>query len=399
MKICVVGLGYVGLPLAVKFGMKEPVNAFDINESRVNELKEGHDRTNEVTSDELSKTQITYSTDPEIISESDFIIIAVPTPIDQSKNPNLKPLLGASTTVGKHLKKGAIIVYESTVYPGCTEEDCIPILEKESGLKCGTDFKVGYSPERINPGDKNHTVEKIIKVVSGMDEESLNTIAETYEKIITAGVHRASSIKVAEAAKVIENTQRDINIAIMNELLVIFDKLNIKTSDVLKAAGTKWNFGKYHPGLVGGHCIGVDPYYLAYKATKVGHNPELILSGRRINNGMADYLVQKALKQLLKLGKENPIVAILGLTFKPNVPDVRNSQAKNVINKLKEYGINVIACDPLMDDQSIQREFNIPNSSIEEASKADLMILLSRHEEFERLLQSNNKPVVELYEQ
>ncbi len=398
MKICIVGLGYVGLPLAVKFGLKEPVNAFDINEKRIQELKEGHDRTNEVTKEELEKTQITYSSDPSIISESDFIIVAVPTPIDQSKNPNLKPLLGASTTVGKHLKKGSIVVFESTVYPGCTEEDCVPILEKESNLQCGTDFKVGYSPERINPGDKNHTVEKIIKVVSGMDEESLNTIAQTYEKIIDAGVHRASSIKVAEAAKVIENTQRDINIAIMNELLVIFDKLGIKTHDVLQAAGTKWNFGKYYPGLVGGHCIGVDPYYLAYKATKVGHNPELILAGRRINNSMSEYLVQKTLKQLLKMNTQNPTVAVLGITFKPNVPDVRNSQAKNIINSLKTYGINIIACDPLMDNESIQKEFSISNSPLEQANNADVILLLSNHDEFSSFLKETTKPIVELYE-
>ena len=399
MKICVVGLGYVGLPLAVKFGLKEPVNAFDINEKRIQELKDGHDRTNEVTKDELKRTQVTYSANPGMISESDFIIVAVPTPIDQSKNPNLKPLLGASATVGKHIKKGSIVVFESTVYPGCTEEDCVPILEKESGLKCGVDFKVGYSPERINPGDKNHTVEKIIKVVSGMDDESLNIIAQIYEKIIEAGVHRASTIKVAEAAKVIENTQRDINIAIMNELLVIFDKLGIKTRDVLEAAGTKWNFGKYHPGLVGGHCIGVDPYYLAYKATEVGHNPELILSGRRINNSMADYLVQKVLKQLLKIDTSHPTVAVLGLTFKPNVPDVRNSQAKHVINKLKEFGVNVIACDPIMDEVSIQKEFNMKNSSLEETKDADLIIILSNHDQFSNHLSQTEKPIVELYEQ
>lgn len=399
MNICVVGLGYVGLPLAVAFGKKVHVRAFDINEKRVAELKEGFDRTNEVSSEELKVADIEYSTVPSIISDCDFIIIAVPTPIDKAKNPNLRPLIGASTSVGKHLKVGSIVVYESTVYPGCTEEDCVPILEKESGLTCGVDFKVGYSPERINPGDKEHTLSKIVKVVSGMDAATLDTVAKTYEMIIEAGVHRAPTIKSAEAAKVIENTQRDINIALMNELLVIFDKLGIKTRDVLEAAGTKWNFLKFHPGLVGGHCIGVDPYYLAHKASLVGHHPDLILAGRRINDDMPIYFAQKIIRKILDSGKhlQEVKIAILGVTFKPDVPDTRNSKIGGVIEELKKFGLHVAAHDPMVEEGVIENEFSVESLSKEDLAGFDVVIVNSEHKIFSKY-DFSGKTVLRLYE-
>jgi len=330
IKICVVGLGYVGLPLAAAFSKFYEVNGFDVNKKRIEELREGIDRTGEVKSEELTKAKINLSNDPNVISESNFIIIAVPTPIDEYKKPDIRILLNASATVGKNLKKGSIVVYESTVHPGCTERDCIPILEKESGLKYLKDFKIGYSPERINPGDKVHKVENIVKVVSGCDKETLDIVAEVYSKIIKAGVYKAPSIKVAEAAKIIENTQRDINIALMNELKMIFDKAGINWKEVLEAAGTKWNFIKFTPGLVGGHCIGVDPYYLAHEAERLGHNPQIILSGRRINDYMAEYEAARMIKYMINKGLsiKGINILVLGGTFKPNVPDTRNSKVK-----------------------------------------------------------------------
>ncbi|MDN6722319.1 MAG: nucleotide sugar dehydrogenase, partial [Staphylococcus equorum] len=322
--IAVVGLGYVGLPVAVTFGNKHKVIGFDINESRIQELKNNYDRTNEVKEDKLKLTNIEYTSNAVDLKKADFIIVAVPTPIDKHNKPDLLPLLKASETVGRVITPDTIVVYESTVYPGATEEDCVPVLEKYSGLVCGKDFFVGYSPERINPGDKVHTFETITKVVSGQTPEVLEIVADVYSSVVTAGVHKASSIKVAEAAKVIENTQRDVNIALMNELAIIFDKLNIDTNEVLKASGTKWNFLNFKPGLVGGHCIGVDPYYLTHKAQEVGHHPEVILAGRRINDNMAKHIASNVIKELLKQGLEvqGASVNVLGITFKENCPDL-----------------------------------------------------------------------------
>ena len=353
MNITIVGLGYVGLPLAIKFGLLEEINGFDINDERIKQLKDGMDVTNESSEEELKKAKINFSSDPSIIKDSDFIIIAVPTPIDNDKKPDLNLLLSASSLVGKNLKKGAIVVYESTVYPSCTEKDCVPILEKESGLKYKVDFKVGYSPERINPGDKEHTVDKIVKVVSGCDDETLQIVADVYSKIINAGVHKASSIMVAEASKIIENTQRDINIALMNELKMIFDKMNIPWKEVLEAAGTKWNFLKFTPGLVGGHCIGVDPYYLAYEAKKQNVHPEMILAGRNVNDNMAKYEVSKLIKHMERKGItiEGSKILILGGTFKQDVPDIRNSKIEDLIKELKNNGVKVDICEPFVEGE------------------------------------------------
>ncbi|NOQ51765.1 MAG: nucleotide sugar dehydrogenase, partial [Desulfuromonadaceae bacterium] len=348
-RIAVVGLGYVGLPLAAAFGKKVDVIGFDIHAEKVKQLEAGYDATGELTSEDLANTHINYTTDPARLKTADFIIVTVPTPIDENNNPDLTPLEMASQTIGQNLKKGAIIVYESTVYPGVTEDICVPILEQASGGKCGGDFKVGYSPERINPGDKVHTVDKIIKVVSGQDEETLETVAQVYELVVMAGVHRASSIKVAEAAKVIENTQRDLNIALINELALIFNKLDIPTQDVLAAAGTKWNFLKFTPGLVGGHCIGVDPYYLTHKAEQIGYLPQVILAGRRINDGMGKYIAENTVKQMIKSGKviKGSRVLVFGLTFKEDVPDIRNTKVVDIVKELNDYGIEVLIHDPL----------------------------------------------------
>ena len=342
-KIAVVGLGYVGLPVAVAFGRKESVIGFDINKQRIAALQKGHDATGEVTSQELAETKILYTDSIDELRQADFFIVAVPTPVDEARIPDLTPMIKASITVGKALKKGDIVVFESTVYPGATEEDCVPHLERESGLKCGVDFTVGYSPERINPGDKEHTFTKIKKVVSGQDAKTLDIVAAVYESVVTAGVHRASSIKVAEAAKVIENTQRDLNIALMNELAVIFHRMGIDTVDVLEAAGTKWNFLPFRPGLVGGHCIGVDPYYLTHKAQKLGYNAEVILAGRRINDDMGKFVAQEAVKQILQAGLaiKGARVAVLGLTFKEDCPDLRNSKVIDIITELRSFGIDV----------------------------------------------------------
>lgn len=382
--IAVVGLGYVGLPVAVSFGNKHKVIGFDINEGRISELKNNYDRTNEVTTEKLEASNVEYTSDRDKLSESDFIIVAVPTPIDKHNKPNLTPLIKASETVGSALKKGSIIVYESTVYPGATEEECVPVLEEFSGLECGKDFFIGYSPERINPGDKEHTFETITKVVSGQTPEVLEIVAEVYDSVVKAGVYKASSIKVAEAAKVIENTQRDVNIALMNELAIIFDKLNIDTNEVLKASGTKWNFLNFKPGLVGGHCIGVDPYYLTHKAQEVGHHPEVILSGRRINDNMAKHIASNVIKEMLKHGMEvqNASVNVLGLTFKENCPDLRNTKVIHIIEELASYGLEINVNDVEADKKEAKDIFDIDLKDKEQMSKADVLIFAVSHKEY-----------------
>lgn len=387
--IGIVGLGYVGLPVAVEFGMSKQVVGFDINESRLNELKNGLDQTNEVESDYLKKSEVIYTNEISKLSECDFIIVAVPTPVDDSKKPDLTPLLKASETVGKALKKGTIVVYESTVYPGATEEECVPVLEKMSGLKSGEDFFVGYSPERINPGDKVHTFKSIIKVVSGQTPEVLEIVAEVYESVVEAGVHRAPSIKVAEAAKVIENSQRDINIAFMNELSIIFNKMNIETKDVLEAASTKWNFLNFSPGLVGGHCIGVDPYYLTHKAEQLGYRSQIILSGRRINDDMGKYVVENLVKKLIQkdVSVKDAKVGILGFTFKENCPDTRNTKVIDIVSELNEYGIYPLVSDPEADTEVAYAEYKINLINFSELTNLDALIVAVPHEIFKKISQ------------
>lgn len=360
-RVAVVGLGYVGLPIAVAFGKQAPVIGFDVNQAKVEELRKGIDRTGEVSAKDLAETKITYTWNPADLKAADFIIVAVPTPINEALQPDLRALRMCSESIGANLSRGAIVVYESTVYPGVTEEVCLPILEKKSGLKAGVDFKVGYSPERINPGDKEHTLERIVKVVSAQDAESLEIVAETYGKVVKAGIHRAPTIKVAEAAKVIENTQRDLNIALMNELSLIFHRLGIDTKSVLDAAGTKWNFLRFSPGLVGGHCIGVDPYYLTSKAESVGYHPQVILAGRRINNGMGKFVAEQTMKLLSQTGRpvKDLKVAVLGLTFKENVPDLRNSKVPDIIAELREYGVQVIVHDAIAESGEAEHEYGI----------------------------------------
>jgi UDP-N-acetyl-D-galactosamine dehydrogenase len=360
-KLALIGLGYVGLPIALEFAKKIKVIGFDIKPERIDLMKRNIDPSNELESKDFENCNIHFTANPEELKEANFFIVAVPTPIDEHKSPDLFPLLSATATVGSVLKKGDYVVYESTVYPGCTEEDCIPILEQKSGLKYIKDFKVGFSPERINPGDKNHTLTKIVKVTSGCDPESAEEIAKVYELVIAAGVHRASSIKVAEAAKIIENTQRDINIAFMNELSMIFSKMGINTYEVLEAAGTKWNFLKFYPGLVGGHCIGVDPYYLTYKSAKYGHHAQIINSGRAINDSMGEYVAREIVQKLISLGKElkNSKVLVLGITFKENVSDIRNSKVVDVINELKRYGLHVDVIDPHASPEEVKHEYGI----------------------------------------
>ncbi len=358
-KIAVIGLGYVGLPLALEFAKKYKVLGFDINQKRVDMLNRQEDPSKELSSDAFNGCDITFSANLEELKTCQFYIVAVPTPIDDGKNPDLKPLIGASTTVGKVLKKGDYVVFESTVYPGCTEEDCIPVMEAESGLVFNADFKVGYSPERINPGDKVNTLTKILKIVSGSDAESLEEIAALYGSIITAGIHKAPSIKVAEAAKIIENTQRDLNISLMNELSLIFDKLNINTYDVIEAAGTKWNFLKFSPGLVGGHCIGVDPYYLTYKATELGLHPRVIAAGRYTNDMMGAHIAQVAIKKLISNDKsvKDAKVLILGATFKEDVADIRNSKIVDIVKELQSYSVDVEVVDPRADSEEVFEEY------------------------------------------
>lgn len=386
-KISIIGLGYVGMPIAVAFAKKADVIGFDISKEKVELYKKGIDPTKEVGDDVIKETKVEFTSDENKIKDAKFHIVAVPTPVNTDHTPDLKPVESASRTVGRNLTKGSIVVFESTVYPGVTEEICIPILEKESGLKCGEDFKVGYSPERINPGDKVHRLETIVKVVSGTDEESLDIIAKVYELVVDAGVHRAESIKVAEAAKVIENSQRDINIAFMNELSIIFNKMDIDTKDVLKAACTKWNFLNFFPGLVGGHCIGVDPYYLTYKAEQLGYHSQIILSGRRINDDMGRYVVENLIKNLIKadVSVKGANVAILGFTFKENCPDTRNTRVIDIVNELKEYGINPMIVDPEADKEEAEHEYGIAFYSINDIKHMDAIIVAVGHDQFLKL--------------
>jgi UDP-N-acetyl-D-galactosamine dehydrogenase len=382
--VAVVGLGYVGLPLAVEFGKKSKTIGFDLSASKVENYKKFIDPTGEVSTEQLKASQhLEVTTDPSLLAQADYIVVAVPTPVDIAHNPDFTPLAGASKTVGKHMKRGAVVVFESTVYPGATEEVCIPIMEKESGLKWKEDFHVGFSPERINPGDKEHTLTTILKVVSGDDEETLDRIAKLYESVVTAGVYRASSIKVAEAAKVIENTQRDLNIALMNELAIIFDKVGIDTLEVLKAAGTKWNFLPFRPGLVGGHCIGVDPYYLTHKAEMVGYHPQVILAGRRINDGMAKFVAEKTVKSMISSGfhVKGSKVNVIGLTFKENCPDLRNSKVADIVHELESYGCDVHVYDPVADADEAQHEYGIKLESWEDLPKADALVVAVPHKE------------------
>ncbi len=382
--IAVVGLGYVGLPLAVHLARHFGVVGFDLDAERVAELDAGRDRTLEVNPQDLQDVSIQFSADPAVLQECRLIIVAVPTPIDDSRIPDLGPLKGASRTVGDHLADGSCVVFESTVYPGATEEVCVPLIEAHSGFTLGREFSVGYSPERINPGDKVHTLDKIIKIVSGSDREATRLLAAVYGKVVTAGIHQASAIRVAEAAKVIENTQRDLNIALMNELAMIFDRMGINTRDVLAAAGTKWNFLNFHPGLVGGHCIGVDPYYLTFKAESIGYHPDMIVAGRRINDGMGKYVAEKTVKLLIKGQRQvrGATVAVLGLTFKENVPDLRNTRVVDIIKELKDYGMNVLVHDPLADPEEARRYYDIQLVSREHIHNADAVILAVCHQTY-----------------
>lgn len=385
--ISLIGLGYVGLPVAVAFGKVRQTIGFDINKTRIAELRQGHDRTDEVTAEDLAAADILFTDSIEDLKKANFHIVAVPTPIDEANQPDLSLVCRASETVGKALKKGDIVVYESTVYPGVTEDECVPVLERVSGLKGGIDFKVGYSPERINPGDKEHTFTKIKKVVSGQDKETLETVAQVYSSVVTAGVFRASSIKVAEAAKVIENTQRDLNIALMNELALIFDRLGIDTSEVLAAAGSKWNFLKFSPGLVGGHCIGVDPYYLTHKAEKVGYIPQVILAGRRINDGMGKFVAQRAVKEIIRAGHPvlNAVVTVLGITFKENCPDIRNSKVIDIVKELADYGMQVQVCDPMADPEETLHEYGVRLTPRARLKPAVAVVAAVAHAEFASL--------------
>jgi UDP-N-acetyl-D-galactosamine dehydrogenase len=395
-KVAIVGLGYVGLPIAVAFGKQGSVVGFDINKEKINELRNGIDRTGEVSPADLKQADIQFTAEPTDLKTADFIIVAVPTPINEALQPDLTALQKSSELIGANLAPGAIVVFESTVYPGATEEVCQPILEKTSGMKCGADFKLGYSPERINPGDKEHTLERIIKVVSAQDADTLEIVAETYGKVVKAGIHRASSIRVAEAAKVIENTQRDLNIALMNELALIFHRLGVDTKSVLEAAGTKWNFLKFSPGLVGGHCIGVDPYYLTSKAESVGYHPQVILAGRRINNGMGKFVAEQTMKQLRELTR--PInelkVAVLGLTFKENVPDLRNSKVPDIIHELREYGVQVLVHDPIADPTEAVHEYGLQLSDWNDIRDVDGIIVAVAHRAYvEMTIQQLIKPL------
>ncbi len=382
--VSVIGLGYVGLPVAVAFGKRKRTVGFDINSTRIAELHKRHDRTGEVTPEDLAAADILFTSDIDELRQADFHIVAVPTPVDDANQPDLTPVLRASETAGKALKKGDIVVYESTVYPGVTEEECVPILERVSGLTCGTDFTVGYSPERINPGDKEHTFTKIKKVVSGQDAETLEIVASVYESVVTAGVHRAPTIKVAEAAKVIENTQRDLNIALMNELALIFDRLGIDTGDVLEAAGTKWNFLGFRPGLVGGHCIGVDPYYLTHKAEMIGYIPQVILAGRRINDSMGKYIAQQTVREMILAGHNvlDARVTVLGLTFKEDCPDLRNSRVIDIIRELEGYGVQLQVSDPMADGEEARHEYGVALTPFDRLLPASAVIVAVAHQAY-----------------
>ncbi|WP_368559896.1 Vi polysaccharide biosynthesis UDP-N-acetylglucosamine C-6 dehydrogenase TviB [Acinetobacter indicus] len=404
LKIAVIGLGYVGLPLAVEFGKKVPVIGFDIHKKRIEELQSGQDHTLEVSPEELQQAnQLSYSANLDDLKSCNFFIVTVPTPVDHVNRPDLTPLQKASETIGQVLNPGDIVVYESTVYPGATEEVCIPVLEKISGLKFNQDFFAGYSPERINPGDKVNTLTKIKKITSGSTPEIAELVDQVYSSIITAGTHKASSIKVAEAAKVIENTQRDLNIALVNELSVIFDRLGIDTLDVLEAAGSKWNFLPFRPGLVGGHCIGVDPYYLTHKAEEVGYHPQVILAGRRINDNMARYVARNTIKHMLKNGIDVPRakIGVLGITFKENCPDIRNSKVEDLIKEFQTWGAQVVVCDPWADAEEVRQEYGVELSIIDAEHPVDSLVVAVGHNEFRHLspeqLRSyvnNSKPVI-----
>jgi len=386
-KIAVVGLGYVGMPIAVAFAKKVNVIGFDLNKKKIELYKSGIDPTNEVGNDEIKNTAVKFTSDETKLKEAKFHIVAVPTPINSDKTPDLLPVEGASRIVGRNLIKGSIVVYESTVYPGVTEDICVPILEEESGLKCGVDFKIGYSPERINPGDKVHRLENITKIVSGMDEESLDEIAKVYELVIEVGVHRAGSIKVAEAAKVVENSQRDINIAFMNELAMVFNRMGIDTKEVVEAMNTKWNALGFTPGLVGGHCIGVDPYYFVYEAEKLGYHSQIILSGRKINDGMGKFVADSIIKKLILANKvvRRAKVVILGITFKENTPDTRNSKVVDIIDSLREYGIDPIVVDPEADATEAKHEYGVDLVDIKEINDADCLVLAVAHDIFKQM--------------
>ena len=382
--ISIVGLGYVGLPVAVAFGKQSPVIGFDIDAGRIEELRRCVDRTREVDPTDLAETDVHYTSDASKLREADFHIVAVPTPIDHTKKPDLRALLGAARTVGLHLEPGDIVVFESTVYPGVTEEDCVPALEDASGLECGKDFTVGYSPERINPGDREHTFTRIAKIVAGQDERTLDVVASVYESVVTAGVYRAGTIRVAEAAKVIENTQRDLNIALMNELALIFARMGIDTRDVLAAAATKWNFLPFTPGLVGGHCIGVDPYYLAHKAALLSYQPEVILAGRRVNDGMGAYIAAQAVKALFRRdrGAHGSMVTILGFTFKEDVQDLRNTRVVDIVRELEDYRLDVQIHDPWADPEEAYREYGVDIVASDALCPADVVILAVAHSSF-----------------
>ena len=386
--IAIVGLGYVGLPLAVEFGKKYKVIGFDLSETKVASYRENYDPTGEVSKEDLQAAMrsggLEVTADPRCLASADFFIVAVPTPVDEGHIPDFTPLVSASITVGRHMKSGATVIYESTVYPGATEEVCIPILERESGLKWKQGFHVGYSPERVNPGDKERTITKIVKVVSGDATETLQAVGDLYESVITAGVHRTSSIKVAEAAKVIDNTQRDLNIALMNELAIIFDKIGIDTLEVLQAAGTKWNFLPFRPGLVGGHCIGVDPYYLTHQAEMLGYHPQVILAGRRINDGMAAWIAQQTVKQMIKAGSciNGARVIVLGLTFKENCPDIRNSKVADMVRELKQYGCDVLVHDPIANQAEVLHEYGIALTPWELLPQADALVVAVSHQQY-----------------
>jgi len=385
MSVAVVGLGYVGLPLAVEFGKKRKTVGFDLSPAKIESYRRFVDPTGELSSEELrAASQLTVSSDPAALAQADFFIIAVPTPVDSAHQPDLAALAGASETVGRHMKRGAIVVYESTVYPGATEEVCVPILEKASGMRWRKDFHVGYSPERINPGDREHTLTRILKVVSGDSPETLEKVAALYQSIVTAGVYRASSIKVAEAAKVIENTQRDLNIALMNELAILFDRMGIDTLEVLQAAGTKWNFLPFRPGLVGGHCIGVDPYYLTHKADKLGYHPQVILAGRRINDGMGKFIAEQTVKHMIRNGSQvkGSHVNVLGLTFKENCVDIRNTRVIDVVHELRSYGIEVHVHDPLSDAGEARHEYGLELEPWDALPRADAVVVAVAHKQF-----------------
>jgi UDP-N-acetyl-D-galactosamine dehydrogenase len=386
-KISIIGLGYVGMPIAVAFARKADIIGYDVNIERIELYKSGIDPTKEVGNEAIKKTSVEFTSNEARLKDAKFHIVAVPTPVNSDHTPDLTPIKSASQILGRNLTKGSIVVYESTVYPGVTEDICVPILEKESGLKCGLDFKVGYSPERINPGDKEHRLETIIKVVSGMDEETLDIVAQVYELVVNVGIYKAESIKVAEAAKVIENSQRDINIAFMNELSIIFSKMGIDTKAVLEAAGTKWNFLNFSPGLVGGHCIGVDPYYLTYKAEQLGYHSQIILSGRKINDDMGKYVAESTVKKMIKANKQinGAKVAIFGVAFKENCPDVRNTKIVDVIKELEEYGVEVKVVDPIVDREDLLREYRINPCEVEEIKEMDAVIFAVPHDEFKAI--------------